>query len=270
MERVSFRELGSLDFELSDLFGMCQRWSDGCSFSLKAPRKSSGILYLQNCRRVFRTSDGRTLDAGAKSFVCLPAGSLYSAVNYSCENRGAYLVEFNINSGDKRCTFGDMPFLIEGINSYLASELMIRAVKAYESPQRSPLAVRTAVYNLLDLLSRETQNYYNRRFESIAPGIELLDSARDLSVSELAAACSVSAGCFRRLFKEYSGKTPIEYRLDLKFSRARSMLAESDTRVADIAALLGFESSAYFCRLFKRKFGITPSGFRESMKERGI
>ena len=52
------------------------------------------------------------------------------------------------------------------------------------------------------------------------------------------------------------------YRIDIKMDMAKKMLENSDTSVTRIAELLGFESNAYFCKLFKKKNGITPSEYR--------
>ena len=86
------------------------------------------------------------------------------------------------------------------------------------------------------------------------------------SVDELAAACNISSGCFRRLFKEYSGKSPVEYRNDLKIEMAKSLLENSNATLEVMAESLGFESSAYFCRVFKKKTGMTPGDWRSVNK----
>ena len=264
-EFLSFSELYGMDFELTDIFAMRQIWTKGVTFNMDHPRKSTGILYLNGCVGDYSCRNGR-LQAPVKSLVCLPAGSEYSVLNTEngLASPDAYLVEFNVRKDGKLLSFGSSPFLIEGVNSYLASELVLDTVKAYEAPLRSPLALKAAVYALLSYLGREDSHVSDKRFNSIKTGIELIESdlTGERSVDEIAEICGVSGGCFRRLFREYAGKTPVEYRNEMRLERAKNMLSSSNASVESVAEALGYESSAYFCRVFKKALGITPTEYR--------
>lgn len=266
-EYVSFSKLYGMDFELTDLFAMRQMWSKGAVFNMDHPRKSTGILYLNGCVGEYRTDKGK-IDAPCKSLVCVPSRSEYSVLNADNGHAtpDAYLVEFNVVKDGEILTFGSSPFLIEGVNAYIASELVMEAVKAYEAPLRSPLAMKAAVYSLLSYLGREQSIARDKRFNSIKTGIELIESdvLGERSIDEIAEICGVSGGCFRRLFREYSGRTPVEYRNVMRLERAKNMLLSSNASVESIAYALGYESSAYFCRAFKKNVGITPTEYREN------
>ena len=88
-----------------------------------------------------------------------------------------------------------------------------------------------------------------------------------LPVDRYAEMCNLSCGGFRRLFKQYLGKSPIEYIIDNKITSAKTMLEESDIPVKEISEILNFESTAYFCRLFKKRTGKTPTEYREDKNE---
>jgi len=62
----------------------------------------------------------------------------------------------------------------------------------------------------------------------------------------------------RKLFKEYSGMTPMDYKLNAMIGQAKQHLTYSERSVAEIAEMLGFSSATYFCRMFKKKTGVTP------------
>ena len=265
---LSFSELYGMDFELTDLFAMRQIWKKGIVFNMDHPRKSCGIIFLNGCVGEYTTFKGDKINAPCKSLVCLPAGSEYSVLNAvdGLASPDAYLVEFNLLKNGEILTFGDSPFVIENVNSYIASELVLDAVKAYEAPIRSPLALKAAVYSLLAYLGREDSHVSDRRFNSIKKGIEIIeaDTVCEHSIDEIAEICGVSGGCFRRLFREYSGKTPIEYRNEMRLERAKNMLLSSNASVESIALSLGYESSAYFCRAFKKRVGKTPTEYRDN------
>lgn len=66
-----------------------------------------------------------------------------------------------------------------------------------------------------------------------------------------------------RVFKKQEGVTVLQYINDMKLSRAKQLLSESDMQVKDIAVELGFTSAGYFGRFFKSKMGMTPNAYRE-------
>jgi len=68
-----------------------------------------------------------------------------------------------------------------------------------------------------------------------------------------------------RVFKKQEGVTVLQYINDLKLSRARQMLSDTDIQIKDIATKLGFTSAGYFGRFFKSKLGVTPNYYREKM-----
>jgi transcriptional regulator GlxA family with amidase domain len=98
------------------------------------------------------------------------------------------------------------------------------------------------------------------------PAIQYLEGnvSAELKVFELADMCGLSEGGFRRLFREYSGKSPTEYMIGARLEAARGLLDNSSYTVETISEMLNFESSSYFCKLFKRKLGMTPMEYRRS------
>ncbi len=71
---------------------------------------------------------------------------------------------------------------------------------------------------------------------------------------------------FRKMFKNYTGVSPLQYHLDLKVLRAKEMLLQSDQTVKEISYALGFQSIYYFSRVFKSKLGVAPTEIRRSVR----
>lgn len=65
--------------------------------------------------------------------------------------------------------------------------------------------------------------------------------------------------------KRITGLTPNDYVLRLKMNKAMLLLDEEKVQnpIAQIAYQLGFTNPAYFSRIFKKQFGVTPREFRD-------
>ncbi len=70
---------------------------------------------------------------------------------------------------------------------------------------------------------------------------------------------------FRRVFRTYSGWSPHDYLLRRRMQRAARQLRESERQVKDIARDAGYDDAAQFCKLFKKKIGLSPAKFRTAM-----
>lgn len=267
---IKFKDLYYEDFEIIDIYAMRQKWIKGVTFrrNLERPRPRTGIILLNKCEGVYTDKSGDSFVAPPQSVVCLPYGSVYTCLNADCSNtiEDAILIEFNILINGKIHTFSDKSFLVNNLNISLISKHFDNVVQACESSTPSKFAIKTALYNLLLYVCTEKKHKYQKRFSSITTGIELLESdpLSKLSIEEIAKTCNVSTSYFRRLFKEYSGKSPSDYRINLRMDMAKALLENDETTIEQITELLNFENVSYFCRIFKNKFGMTPSQYKQS------
>lgn len=266
---ISLRKLFYTEFELNDIFVMRQKWVKNCVFHRANPRKITGIIFLNNCKGIYTSKSGEQFIAPPKSIVCLPKGSEYTCLNAECTSTldDAILVEFNAISDNKFLTFSDSPFLIKDVNIPIAHELFNKAIGTFEASIPSPLAIKSSIYNLLLHICKERVQKYQKRFQPISTGIELIESSplSDISIEEIAKSCNVSPCYFRKLFKEHSGKSPSDYRMELRLNMAKRMLESGESTLEYIAEALNFESTSYFCRIFKKKFRITAGQYRTNV-----
>ena len=84
-----------------------------------------------------------------------------------------------------------------------------------------------------------------------------------ISQEEIAGHIGMGYSLYRKKFKEYTGVSPTQFQIQLKINKAKNLLITTNELLKEIAHNLGFESSDYFCRLFKQKTGLTPSDFRD-------
>ncbi|WP_274365598.1 helix-turn-helix domain-containing protein [Paenibacillus thermotolerans] len=89
-----------------------------------------------------------------------------------------------------------------------------------------------------------------------------------LSLEEAAGQVGLSAGYTGKLFKTVTGTSFNDYLSQLRLERAKTILAEEHVTIAQVGEMVGIYNVPYFTTLFKKKFGITPSQYREQSRLR--
>ncbi len=84
-----------------------------------------------------------------------------------------------------------------------------------------------------------------------------------LSLGGIAAMAHMNPAAFCRYFKEQSGKTLLEYIMDVRIGYACRLLVVSKMTVAQIALECGFDSLTHFNKMFKKLTKFTPTSYRE-------
>ncbi|QMW04812.1 helix-turn-helix domain-containing protein [Spirosoma foliorum] len=84
-----------------------------------------------------------------------------------------------------------------------------------------------------------------------------------VDVEELASQLPMGYSAFRKAFKRITGVSPNQYHLNLRLSRARDLLINTNLNISEITNQTGFESVYYFSKLFKKKNGLSPVAFRK-------
>lgn len=94
--------------------------------------------------------------------------------------------------------------------------------------------------------------------------LEYIDanSSRCPTVSELAALCDLSVPHLRRIFKNTTGYTIRSYVENIRFSKARELLAETDLPLKEISYRLGFAAPTAFSSAFKMLQRESPIQYR--------
>lgn len=66
------------------------------------------------------------------------------------------------------------------------------------------------------------------------------------------------------LFKKNTGKTLNDYITNLRIEKAKELLKDKTIKLYDITGMVGYADPSYFCKIFKKFYGTTPSEFREN------
>ena len=83
-----------------------------------------------------------------------------------------------------------------------------------------------------------------------------------VTLLEIAKAAGVSEREASRCFKKNIGQSPVEYLIAFRLNEAKKLLRESGLSVTEVSLRCGFSDSAYFGRVFRAAFGVTPRTYR--------
>ncbi|MCM3690475.1 AraC family transcriptional regulator [Neobacillus niacini] len=90
-----------------------------------------------------------------------------------------------------------------------------------------------------------------------------------INVTDLSKMAGLSKSHYSRLFKKFTGYSPIEYLTHLRIDRAKELLAHSEIRIKEVSQNVGYEDELYFSRIFKKIVGVSPTQFSDEQKLAG-
>jgi AraC-like DNA-binding protein len=138
-------------------------------------------------------------------------------------------------------------------------------------PRRESLAMRTALLQLWSqavsgVLSapavEDSSHKLRERFRHLVaqmPDAELVTS----SLPELAGQLHCSERHFSRLFRAEFGVPLRKRQTELRLQRACQLLADANVKVVNVAFESGYRHLGLFNAMFKKRFGVTPSKWRQ-------
>jgi AraC-like DNA-binding protein len=91
----------------------------------------------------------------------------------------------------------------------------------------------------------------------------------DLKISEFAEIANRSTSTFRRDFEKHYQTLPGKWLTNKRLEKAKLLLKTSDKTVSDITFDCGFKNVSHFSKIFKEKFGISPTIYRMQNKKPG-
>ena len=85
-----------------------------------------------------------------------------------------------------------------------------------------------------------------------------------ITLEDIAGSASISTREASRTFRRIRDKSPVDYLIEYRLNKAGNDLLSTDESITDIAYRNGFENSAYFGKMFRKHFHMTPSEFRKT------
>lgn len=225
-------------------------------FELEFYAESSGVIYIDD--REYAVQNGFAL-------IAKPGHERHSRLNYS-----AYYLHIKTSNSKIKDWLEALPEFFETTSGPEYFDVIRKISYALQNDfDGKDFYANSLIYKLFYMLATDStranriETSYNRALmEQAVRYIDENFSSR-IHLAEIASAANLSPTYFHKLFKAYTGKTPNDYLLDMRLSKAKEMLTGTTKSVEEIAFSCGFTSQSYFNAFFKKKTGITPLSFRK-------
>lgn len=232
-----------------------QRWEKEKYSYVSDSRPDYGLLLVTHGRIDFVT-DFVAVSANAGDIVLLSKASKYEAViEKEAED---ILINFD---GDTAFSKGANPEKIMENTTIKVVSRFSQLVEEKVSGSLTPLKKVGLFYLLLNSIVEEAQSLNSNKKSTVEKATLLLQEDFKKKISEIAYECRMSESGLRKLFRQETGMSLTEYRLQFQINKAKYLLESTDMSVSEIADNLNFFDSAYFCKIFKKATGMSPKTF---------
>lgn len=89
---------------------------------------------------------------------------------------------------------------------------------------------------------------------------------KDLSLDVLGDAAHLHPAYLSRVFKEATQENLSGYIASVRMEKAAQLLEETDLRIHEVMRHVGYQKSQHFAKLFREKFGVTPTEYRQGLR----
>lgn len=227
----------------------------GYTHSYRNGRTMHGFILIFKGSMQFSLLPEGTLHATQGQLVFMPKGSTYSGT-YLEDQTELRIVQFDISGGS--------------LPSYLQAPVILSVPQAEElmgaffrpggnHALNHPFYSLSCFYSLLWQIDERCTKIPSR-YKKLLSALSELSAhwEENHPIAYYAALCHMSEPNFRRLFREYTGQSPVEYRNSLRLSAAQTKLQSGEYNVTEAAEASGFTNLSFFIRLYKKKYGYSP------------
>ncbi len=126
------------------------------------------------------------------------------------------------------------------------SEIWLLLMEEIAEQEKSPSKIKKISQERIQLMLGYIHMHYNEK----------------ITLEQIASAAFISTRECLRCFQNCIDKTPFEYLMDYRIQMAEKLLKSTALPVTDIALQTGFNSSAYFSKIFKQFRHMSPGDYR--------
>ncbi|MCD8074987.1 MAG: AraC family transcriptional regulator [Lachnospiraceae bacterium] len=239
------------------------------------------ICVSQGSFRLTVDSAAFLLSAGDSAFI--PSGAVHSGIPEDCAYQCIVFDYDQLFEGSRTCQslYRKWQFLtshqprqfLAGSGEALLVSRMSQVLQMSETGYEFSIA--GMLWELMGLLIRDNKTspqetaLDHRRREALKKVLWRIrtDCDKQLSLNDLAQEAGLAPRYFCRIFRELTGRTPMDYLNYYRIERAAELLYSTDDTIINIAFSCGFHDAAYFSRIFRHYKQMSPREYRQTHQE---
>jgi len=232
---------GKIDYRIDNLGFVKVLRNAGFEFLYRNGKDRYSFIVVQSGSIEYHFTDtGETLLLTKGKLLFIPKNYPYTA-KYLEDNTIIRILIFDMDSN------------AEFLTAPILKKMNVYSDSFYNECSRSTTYLAARVYDLLDFLEKGTKTV-PKKYQKILPAIEEINTNyfENEKLSFYSDMCNMSESNFRKLFKAYTGKSPIEYRNLIRISEVRKMIDSGEFTVSEAAYLVGFNNMSFFYEVYNK------------------
>lgn len=151
----------------------------------------------------------------------------------------------------------------------LRNDMMSEILYIVQHSNEAPLHLIGHLYLFLDYLMRSANSVRMNqggklRDFYIKEALTFIEQnfQNDISIEDIADSCGLNRSYFGKIFHDSIGKSPQEFLINYRMTKAAELLKLTSLSIADIGNAVGYPNQLHFSRAFKKIYGISPRNWR--------
>lgn len=143
------------------------------------------------------------------------------------------------------------------------SDLKLKEIDDADTVDKAVLWLLSVGNTFIDVIAKKNNSGEKSIVSTVTDYIKNNYSSKTLSVQEIAGVCHMNPAYLGQLFKKRMGYSITDYIHDVRIEQAKRLLVETDQNIELIANQTGFTDRSYFCKIFKKKTGLSPGEYKK-------
>jgi two-component system response regulator YesN len=143
------------------------------------------------------------------------------------------------------------------------SDLKLKEIDEADTVEKAVLWLLSVGNAFIDVIAEKNTGSEKGVISTVIDYIQQNYSSESLSVQEIAGVCHMNSAYLGQLFRKRMGYSITEYIHNLRIEQAKQLLIETDLNIESIANQTGFKDRSYFCKVFKKKTGLSPGEYKK-------
>lgn len=256
------------EFNIRDIYRIIEQSIPQKKIAPNKGRHSDCFVYILDGKTKY-TFDNRAFTALPNDILYLAKNSAYQ-MEVLTDNYQVIVIDFDFDIPECTVLSSDL----FQVSNYKDVETLFRKSHKKWLFKRPAYRIecKALLYSIYaDIVSHQAQKYMpSSKRKKLEPALNIISKRymNSLTIDELACACGISEGHFRRIFKEVYGVSPVQHLTLLRIKEAKELLKYEGMSTKKISESLGFKDVYYFYKTFKIHTGLTPTEYKNMLTQK--